>query len=239
MARGGLVVAVALLLGTTHVSPAQATFIEYFGANNAPGGTLSGAPLTQHNAFVTALGGVAVDDLEDTTGLGSAADPYALSFPGATVTATLSTSANTELRTSATGGLFPTSGSNYIYVQNAFTITFSVPVSAFGFYVTDAGDGGADLTITLANGGPVVRSLDTSIYGNGSLLFWGFTDDMNAYSSIEIAYSSNDGIGYDDFTVANAALEVPEPTSFSLLAFGVGGLMLAERRRRRRARAGA
>ena len=235
LARGCRMGALLILLSAASVATAHATLIEYSGITASPGGTVSGAALTAHNTFISALGGAAVDDLESVTGAGSGANPFALSFTGSPgpVTGDLVANGSGTLRTSPTGGQFATSGSQYLFFQNGFTITFSTPISSFGFYATDAGDGAADLQMTLTGDETTVLLLETAGDPNGALLFWGFIDDMNSYSSITVLHTDQDGIGYDDFTIGAAFLTVPEPATLGLFGLGIGGIAFAVRRRKR------
>lgn len=68
--------------------------------------------------------------------------------------------------------------------------------------------------------------------GNGSALFFGFTDRLDTYTSITLCNSDpgHDYFGFDDFIVATP-VSVPEPTTLSLLAAGLFGIEATRRRR--------
>ena len=224
----------ALLVGAS--MPAQGGFTSYFGIDNSPGGTVPAGGLanTARNNFLSNLsGGVGTEDFEGFAN--GTPTPINLSFPGSSgaVTATL-----TELgrvANFASYGRFATSGSNFLDESRGFTIEFSSAVSAFGFFGTDVGDFGGNLVLTLTNGDNKIINLTTSGSPNGSLMFWGFTDDTNAYDRIQLTTTNNNDLfGFDDITIGDAGQVtgvVPEPGSMTIFdALGCIGLVARRRR---------
>lgn len=219
-------------------SQAFAVPIVFFGENLNPGGGVSGAPVTARNAFLAGLsGGVGTEDFEGLATGGAAGT--VLNFPGSTggIQATLSGSGAGQIANSPGAGRYATSGSQFLQsVRSGFTITFSSEIAAFGFYGTDIGDFGGQLILTLTNGGTDTITVNNSTNApNGSLLFFGFIDTANTYSSITFANTSGtDQFGFDDMTIGDAQqviIGVAEPTTLAILGLGLVGLGASRLRR--------
>jgi len=104
----------------------------------------------------------------------------------------------------------PTSGTKFWDAATGdFTITFSSPVSAFGFYATDVGDVSGSLSINYTNGTTHSIPVGNTVGGNsGTTLYFGMIekDLSKAFSSITfINDSSSDYFGFDDMSIATKA----------------------------------
>ena len=166
-------------------SAALATPVVFFGENQAPNGGVSGAPVTAHDAFLARLYNVQGQGFESlAVGTGT---PTTLGFAGSNgqLDATLHGAGSIV---SATGvGRYNTTagGANFVEVLGDFSISFSQGISAFGFYATDIGDFGGQITLGLLGGGTTTLSLDSLNNGaDGALLFFGFIDSAATYTSI-------------------------------------------------------
>jgi len=131
-------------------------------------------------SFLSQLSAIATDNLEEfSNGMQL---PITLTFPGA-ASASLNGPAGT-IQTSSGGtngfGRFPTSRSNYLETDAAaITLTFAVPVTSFGFYGTDIGDFGGQLTLVFSGAQKVTETVPHSLGTgarspqDGSVLFFG------------------------------------------------------------------
>jgi len=222
----------AVGLGLCVVESAGALPTFFFGENLAPGGTVSGAPLAARTAFLSNLVGVGTENFESFaqgTNL-----PLGIQFPGSSgnITANLTGGGGgslTEIRTSPGLGRFATSGTHYLNIAlgDGFTLDFSAPISAFGFYGTDIGDFSGQLLLHLENGSTLDVIVPHTVNApDGSLLFWGFIDSMNSYTHIDFTNTSgSDSFGYDDMTIGTQEQivpTVPEPGTIALLGLGLG-----------------
>lgn len=143
------------------------------------------------------------------------------------VTATLS---GGVIQNFSSAGRFAISSPNYYNTAtSSFSINFSSAISAFGFYGTDIGDVGGTLSLTLTDARGNQTSLDVGgLPDNGSVLYFGFYDTGNTYTSIAFNNTnSGDNFGFDDFTVGTASQVVPSvPLPASLPMFGAAILVL-------------
>lgn len=235
-------IACAALIGAG--SAAHAAPFTYFGENLNPGAAVSGDPLTARTAFLSALsGGIGTENFEGVSG----SAPIALSFPGSTGSITATLNGDADIQSGPNAGRFATSGSRYVETDSGgdFSIGFSSPISAFGFYGTDIGDFGNQLVLRLtASGGGTVdlnvgNTLGSSGSTSGSLLFFGFVDTMDAYTSIAFLNipGSADVFGFDDMTIGDLQQivnppQVPLPASVLLLGSGLVGLLGFRRKSR-------
>lgn len=231
----GTVLALALS-GAANAAP-----IVYFGENQSPGASVSGAPLTARNSFFAQLTGNSTENFE---GFTVEAQPTSLSFTGSagTISANFAPSSGIICATGASCdgfGRFATSGSKWFDVSSAFSATFSTPIAAFGFYGTDIGDINGQLTVELIrNGGPssFLTVDNTARANNGSLLFWGVIDKNNPFDAIRFGNtaSGSDFFGFDDMTIGDVeqVTGVPEPATWAMMIVGMGAVGGALRRRR-------
>ena len=229
----------ALLAGMAAPAAAQTT---YYGQNDA--GTANAAITTAHSGFLGALAGVGTESFESlAVGVQS---PISLAFPGAG-TATLTGSG--QIRSVGTADDFPVSGSRFYQVTTGsgteFTINFANPIAAFGFYGTDLGDSGSNLVLrftrSIGSTFDVQVPYDVNAPGgdlrSGNLLFFGYIDTANPFTSVQFrSTGSGDVFGFDDMTIGTAQQVnqgvVPEPSTYVLMATGLGVLASVARRRR-------
>ena len=208
------VLAVALSWIAFH---AQAAPVTFFGEDL---GVSELIRLTSHpnadaarNSFLSHLFGVGTENFEsydNNTNL-----PLGIGFPGAG-TATIVGNGKVFTIPSGTNGAgrYPISGSNYLDPGAPFTINFSAPVAAFGFYGVDIGDGGGQLqlSLTLLGGGTTLLTIPHRVSGpGGSVLYYGFYDLANQYTSITFAnlLNPNDYFGFDDMTIGSLQQVAP------------------------------
>lgn len=238
----GALLGSALLCGATS---ANAVFTSYFGEDLNPGFTVpvgGNAATARANFLGNLSGGVGNQDFESfAVGTGA---PLALSFPGSSgaITATLNGTGLVENNAGAGGsggnafGRFATSGSQYWEATQQFSIDFSTGISAFGFYATDIGDFGGQVTLTASNGVVTNLVIPNTINGpDGSLLFYGFTDTSNSYTSISFGNTAPgvDFFGFDDMVIGDLRqIVASEPGAMALVGIGLLGMSLARRRRK-------
>jgi hypothetical protein len=223
-------------------SAAESAPITFFGEDSTANGSL---PVTNSAAaeadFLAHLVGVVTEDFE--------AIPVGTTFPIVTTfgadTATLSgtsTISNTGVQATGIAGRFAISGSRYLNVgttdSGSFTLTFSSPQAAFGFYATDIGDVSGQLAIVLDGGTPMLVPHSTT---DGGALFFGVIDVVNPFTTVTFVNTTGslaDAFGFDDFTIGRPQQVVtptPEPATISLVGFALFGAA-AQRYRRRQQR---
>lgn len=239
----------ASVLATLASAPASAVPTIYFGENLAPGGTVSGDPVTARTSFESALTGIGNENFEGFSAgtppldaFGRITNPsFGITFPGnpAGITATIGdTDSNSGIYT-ALNGRFATSGTQFYEVSGTFDIVFSNPVSAFGFYGTDISDfdGQVPIVLTKSGGGTVELMIaNTPNSNNGSLIFWGFIDTTDTYVGLTIGNTGagTDFFAFDDMTIGNPRriiIEAPEPGTLAVFGLGLAGLVFLRRRR--------
>lgn len=227
-------------------------------------GSASQAAITTYNSFAGFSGGVlgtiGTENFDGFTGTNGPTPPAANSLTynfGATgVTATASYTGTSYVNNWTTGSS-PISAPNHLFVSNnvtpgSFTINFSAPISAIGFYVTDAGDIGPggeentptnptagnpdDFTVTLSSGS--TYAIPTSGNLSGTTNYFGIVDNMGSFNSVTLDHQFiGDLFVVDDISVVAFAPTggggaVPEPTSASIWAcMLLGGLGFIRRRR--------
>lgn len=217
---------------------AQAAPVTFFGEDLSNGNPVASHPNSDaaRANFFSNLTGVSTETFE---GIATGTSvPFAVSF-GAAGTATLTGGGSVQSGASSSNQ-FPISGTKYFNTTSTFLLTFSSPISAFGFYGTDIGDVSANLTLTLtgSNGTTVlnVPNVVNSTTADGSALYFGFYDTANTYTSISFAGAGSDVFGFDDFSIGSRAQvtpnPVPEPATLAVLASGLVGLGLLRRRRK-------
>jgi hypothetical protein len=230
------------ILSSLIATAAHAVPVVYFGENLNPASTVSGAPVTARNNFLSHVVGVDSEGFETKSGTA----PLTLNFTGSSSPLTATLTGAGAVNTAPQTGSYNTTagGSRYWQVSGAFTIDFgsASPISAFGFYGTDIGDIGGSLTIALldTHGHTTNLTVANTVGGtNGSLLFWGFTDSVNEYTKITFGNTATgqDVFGFDDMVVGDlqqVTNATPEPTTLALIGLGLVFASGVSRRKARR-----
>lgn len=227
-------IAAAAIFIAVGFSGAQASVATFFGEDVNLSGDPNQAAFTNANtarsSFFSTLTGVGTETFESfSTG---ASSPFAVSF-GAAGTATINGGSIASGNDGA--GRYPVSGSQYLLTNTSnFSLDFSQPVAAFGFFGTDIGDFGGQLTLMLTDKNNVVSSLivphtiGTGGSTSGSNLFFGFQDTGNQYKSIVFQNNSTvDNFAFDDFSIGSASQitnGVPETSTWIMMLLGFSGL---------------
>ena len=107
-----------------------------------------------------------------------------------------------------------------------FSIAFTSPVAAFGFYGVDVGEFSSQVSLlfTLVGGGmqtwalPYVATNGTNTPRDGSLLYAAFINTAGFTNVAFLGTSSDDIFGFDDMTIGSVAqvkapTTVPEPST--------------------------
>lgn len=230
---------------TTQASAIPMTFFGedrgIFDQNGVPSGVDFVNSKAAESEFLSHLVGVGTEDFESFSD--GTNEPLNMDFPGAG-SATLSGSG--EVDNDPGTGQNATSGNNWwrTGANGDFTITFDNPVAAFGFFGIDIGDVGAQLTLTLANGSSIdidiphtLESGGPSSGQNGSVIYFGYIDEDNPWTSATFSNPDIDGgddFGFDDMTIGSIEQvetpPVPEPSTLLLFIAGLFGLGAAKRR---------
>ena len=231
------IILAACALALPNVASAAPTI--FFGENQAPAGGVSGAPVTARNSFLAFLSaGVSTEDFE---GIALGSPPIALTFTGGLGAINGTLSGGGSLVNAPVTGTYATSGTQFYDNQfNAFKITFTSAIAAFGFYGTDIGDVNQALTVTLDEGLITQRVFvvaNTVGAANGSLLFWGIADTAQTFTSVSFAQSGSDRFGFDDLTVGDVRQVtggVPESSTWAMMIAGFGLVGFSMRARTRK-----
>jgi len=180
--------------------------------------------------FLSRLTNVGTQDFESFAG--DTAAPLPIDF-GAAGTATIY--GNGFVRNLPSGahfGRYPTSGDNYWESTDEFYIEFSKPIAAFGFYATDIGDFGGQVTVELANGDTRTYTVPNTVDGaGGSVLFYGIIEDDPTLQFTRVTFGNTavgvDFFGFDDFTIGTLEQLVTHQTAAGGAAYPMWSVLLA------------
>jgi hypothetical protein len=202
--------------------------------------------LAAHDAFMANLTGVGTETFESFSA-GTVA-PITVVFPGAG-TATLSgDGVVSSVPNGQTNGVgrYAISGTNFWETSQDFSLLFTQPQSAFGFYGVDIGDFGGQITLNLVDGTTTTLTVPNTMGSNastgGSVLYYGFydLDPSNAFTQITFGdtQAGSDFFAFDDFSIGtleqvNPPPAIPEPTTFVIWSL-LGAIAIAAGWRRGR-----
>lgn len=137
-------------------------------------------------------------------------------------------------------GVYPISGTRAWLSADDFTLSFTAPQVALGFYGVDIGDFNGRLTLELlfadASSLPVPASSGV-VDSGGSVQYFGVLSVDRPFIAVRFGNSAPvgyDGFVFDDLTIATAAqlAPIPEPATWALWLTGVAVLGGLARRRR-------
>ncbi|TAD78080.1 MAG: PEP-CTERM sorting domain-containing protein [Oscillatoriales cyanobacterium] len=234
----------AILTSALGPIPSAQAYRVFFGEdpNNSATSPLLSTPNANsaEASFLSNLIGVGTETFEGLPN--GAGGPLSLTFPGAgtaTLTGPGRISAVTSGQTNGTGR-YAISGQKFweVSANGMFTVNFSDPVAAFGFYGVDLGDFGGQLVLNLSGGQTqsvmVPNTVGRSGSTDGSVLFFGLIAEsiQETFSSISFAMTIGQGdvFAFDNMTVGSLKQvkppteSTPEPIALTgLLVIGVLG----------------
>jgi hypothetical protein len=159
--------------------------------------------------------------------------PLNITFPGAGTATLTGNGAIVQDPGSVSVGRFNTTpgGNKFLETSQNFTINFSAPVAAFGFYATDVGDFGGTLTLTLSDGTTTtvtVPAISAQPPG-GSVEFFGYINTDDPFTKVTFGDTEPgvDFFGFDDMTIGSIEQVNPNgnaPDGGSTLMMLVGAL---------------
>ncbi len=243
---------IILFAGLAFGSVVTAAPITFFGEDSSPGGSLpaAGNAATAQASFLSNLTGVGVEDFESiAAGTLLSGGGFGVDFTGSSgnITGTLSAGGSNPGGVCGPGsgsvggigchgyGRFATSGDQFIHtLSDAFSLTFSSAISAFGFYGTDFGDFNGSIELQLSGGGAVNLAIPHG-NNNGNVLFFGFIDTVNSYTGISFAnvgQTGTDVFGFDDMIIGDRQQisTVPEPSTLALFSLSLIVLSVSRRK---------
>lgn len=216
----------------------SADVIKYSG-NPDPIKSVLGTPASNvtpiHDAFLNSLSSYGVNDLE---AIAAGPNPV-ITFGGTGITGTTNfpggVNAFTLLAVSGNNFLLDVEGANSTPFNDS--ITFSRTITAFGTYITNAGDGNANnFSVLLENTvAGTSKTIDFGTLGpdapQTNVRFFGFTDTAGFDRISFIESNDFDGMLYDDIIAGDVAA-VPEPASIAVVAAGIAGIMRFRRKKK-------
>jgi hypothetical protein len=230
-----IALAVAALIGLTAPTHAALVFFgEDLGPGEGPPGLLAWPnAAAAETSFLSNLSGVGTETFESfSVGTGA---PLALNFPGAG-TATLQGSGTIESGHNGFGR-YPISGSKWWEAAGSFSINFSDPVAAFGFYGVDIGDFNGQVTLTLENGGVQVVNIPHTTGGaGGAVVFFGYINQAQPFTKATFGNTAPgfDFFGFDNMTIGSPNQVVPQVpdggSTLLLLGFACAAIRFARKR---------
>jgi len=187
------------------------------------------------NSFLSSLVGTGTETFESFTP-GTGAD-LALVFPGAGTATLKGTGTIQSAPAGSTNGFgrYGVSPTNYWEVNagstGSFSIDFSNPVAAFGFYGIDIGDFAGTLSLTFDNGSVLTQGIPTApqAQADGSVLYWGIITTPAEGEFTKVSFDTTIGTGdvfaFDNMTIGsreqvNQGVPGPLPILGVGMAFG-------------------
>lgn len=190
--------------------PVHAATLQFFGEDLGLGESirLPSTPNadTARNNFFSNLIGVGTETFESFSN-GTPA-PITTTFGAFGDTATLTGAGNISEVTSGTNGVgrYPISGTKFYESTGVFSLAFSAPQAAFGFYGVDIGDFNGQLTLSLLNGGTKTITVPNStLVPGGGALYFGIieTEAADLFTGITFGNTApgTDFFAFDNFSI--------------------------------------
>jgi len=167
------------------------------------------------------LASVAGSQTESFESFPTASSPTTLVFGTMSGNRTVLSVANS---TNTLNGAFPLTGTNFVALSGgsgqSFTINFSAPATAFGFFGSDIELNALQLTLTSTNGTQGIEVVPVTVpQGSGGCFYYGLIDQAAPFVSIEFkdVGANQDGFAFDDMTIGtpiSTSDGLPPPTLY-------------------------